>query len=188
MQRALVTYVRHAMARADDGVDPTLWELGDEGRRLAGRLAERLEVAPRIGALLTSTEPKAQQTAAVIAERWPVDVVADDRLREVERPWIGTGYRSVAHRYLRGELPDGWEPHPAVAERASAAVAAALEAAGSAPVVVVSHGLVLAVHLGDLFGGTFDREAFWSCLAFPDAWTLDDAGTLHRPLVGLAAP
>jgi len=175
------------MALTDEAVDPRQWHLGEEGLRLAGRLAERLEVAPRIGVLVTSTEPKAAQTAAVIAERWPVDVIADDRLREVDRPWIGAGYRSVAHRYLRGELPDGWEPHTAVAARAAAAVVEATQAAGDAPVVVVSHGLVLAVHLGDLFGEDFDREAFWSCLAFPDAWSLGPAGTLHRPQVGVAA-
>jgi broad specificity phosphatase PhoE len=175
------------MALSEEGVDPRQWELGEEGRRLAGRLAERLEVAPRIGALVTSSEPKAVQTAAAIAERWPVDVITDDRLCEVERPWVGAGYRSVAHRYLRGELPEGWEPHDEVAARAAAAVADATQAAGEEPVVVVSHGLVLAVHLGDRLGDAFDRESFWSCLAFPDAWSLDGAGTLHRPLVGVAA-
>jgi hypothetical protein len=48
--------------------------------------------------------------------------------------------------------------------------------------VVVSHGLALSLHLGDRLGPDFDRESFWSSLAFPDAWALDEAGTLHRPL------
>lgn len=173
------------MAVSDDGADPTCWQLDEDGRRLAGRLAERLEVAPAIAALVTSTEPKAVQTAEAIAARWPVEVVPDDRLREVTRPWIGTGYRSVAHRYLRGEVPSGWEPQESVVRRAAAAMSEATDAARGGPVVVVSHGLVLAVHLGSVLGETFDREAFWGRLAFPDAWCLDEAGTLHRPLVGV---
>ena len=185
MQAPSVTYVRHAMPETDDGADPTTWHLGEEGTRLAGRLAGRLEVAPRIGALVTSDEPKAVETAAAIAQHWGSEVVHDDRLREVRRPWVGEGYRSVAHRYLQGDLPARWEPYAEVVARTGAAVADARVAAGSGPVVVVSHGLALAVHLGAVLGDGFDRDAFWRCLAFPDAWTLDEVGTLHRPLVGV---
>jgi hypothetical protein len=53
--------------------------------------------------------------------------------------------------------------------------------AGGRPVVVVTHGLALSIHLGDVLGADFDRESFWSRLAFPDAWVLDD-GVLHRSL------
>jgi broad specificity phosphatase PhoE len=187
MQVAPVTFVRHAMPVTDADVSPSLWHLDHDGREAAGRLADRLEVAPRPGALVTSTEPKAVETAEAIGERWGTSVVGDDRLREVMRPWTGPGYRSVAHRYLRGELPDGWEPHAEVARRAGAAVADARAGARGAPVVVVSHGLVLAVHLGASLGADFDREVFWSCLAFPDAWGLDDAGTLHRPQLPASA-
>jgi broad specificity phosphatase PhoE len=108
-------------------------------------------------------------------------VQGDDRLREAVRPWIGTGYRAVAHRYLRGEQPEGWEPHDSVSVRVAAAVADAQRSAGGAPIIVVTHGLALAIHLGDRLGPDFDRESFWSRLAFPDAWALDD-DVLHRSL------
>ena len=49
------------------------------------------------------------------------------------------------------------------------------------PAIVVSHGLALSLHLGDRLGADFDREQFWSRLAFPDAWALDE-GVLHRSL------
>lgn len=177
-----ITYVRHSMPVPEQSVHPTAWHLDDRSRADAARLAERLEVAPVIGALVTSTEPKAIETAEAIAARWDVMVVADDRLREAIRPWIGSGYRAVAHRYLRGEVPDGWEPHNEVAARMAASVADATRAAADRPVVVVSHGLALAVHLGERLGVAFDRESFWSGLTFPDAWALDAAGVLHRPL------
>lgn len=175
------------MAAPEEGVHPTSWRLDDEGRRSAQRLAERLEVGrvgddggpPGIGALVASTEPKALATAAEIGAAWGADVAADPRLREAVRPWIGPGYRTVVHRYLRGELPPGWEPHADVAHRMAEALADA-QAATEGTVVIVSHGLALAVHLEDRLSGGFDPEHFWSGLAFPDAWLLDETGLLHR--------
>jgi broad specificity phosphatase PhoE len=178
-----ITYVRHAMAVPEQSVHPTAWHLDDRGRADAARLAERLEVAPAIGALVTSTEPKALETAEAIGARWDALVVPDERLREASRPWIGPGYRAVVHRYLRDELPEGWEPHAEVAARVAAAVADAMTTAAGRPVVVVCHGLALVLHLGKRLGAAFDRESFWSGLAFPDAWALDDAEVLHRLLL-----
>lgn len=181
MFTAGTTYVRHAMPVAEPDVLPCDWHLDDAGRRATAAVADRLEVAPGIGALVTSSEPKAVETALVIAERWSAVVHPDDRLREVERPWVGAGYRHVAHRYLRGELPDGWEPHADAARRAAAAVREARESS-SGPIVVVTHGLLLSVHLADLLGSSFDRECFWSTLAFPDAWSVHEPGTICRAM------
>jgi broad specificity phosphatase PhoE len=180
MPVAPVTYVRHAMPAPTEGAHPTDWHLDERARADAARMAGRLEVGVGVGRLVSSTEPKALETAAAIGERWGVPVEPDDRLREAVRPWIGAGYRAVVHRYLRGDLPDGWEPHVEVARRVGAVVSAARVAAEGAPVVVVSHGLALALHLAERLGTGFDREQFWSSLSFPDAWALDDTGMLHR--------
>jgi broad specificity phosphatase PhoE len=185
MDHVPISYVRHSMAVPDPDRHPTEWELDDRGRAEAERLADRLEVAPEIGVLVSSTEPKALGTAEVIAAVWGAAVRPDERLREARRPWVGPGYRAVAHRYLRGEPIDGWEPHADVSARTEAAVEEACDAADRRPVVVVTHGLVLAVHLRTKLGGGFDAESFWSCLAFPDAWALDSSGLLHRPLAQL---
>ena len=181
MDGAPITYVRHAMPVVEDGVDPVDWHLDDATRAHVTAWADRLEVREGIGLLVASTEPKALETAAAITERWPGEVHQDERLREAVRPWIGTGYRALAHRYLRGEQPDGWEPHAAVAERMAAAVHDAHASAAGGPVVIVGHGLALSIHLGEQLGPDFDRESFWSRLAFPDAWALAD-GMLHRSL------
>ncbi len=177
-----ITYVRHAMPAVHEDVPSTEWHLDGAVQEAAQVWADRLEVGGGIGALVSSTEPKALETAGAIAARWGATVQEDERLREADRPWIGVGYRAVAHRYLRGERPEGWEPHVAVAERMAAAVADAVSAAGDRAVIVVSHGLALAVHLGDRLGADFDRESFWSRLAFPDAWVLDADEVLHRSL------
>jgi broad specificity phosphatase PhoE len=178
-----ITYVRHAMPAVAEGLHSTEWHLDEATRNAAEIWAGRLEVGEQIGALVSSTEPKALETAAAIASRWDSVVVEEPRLREAQRPWIGTGYRAVAHRYLRGEVPEGWEPHASVAERVAAAVDDALASATDGPAIVVSHGLALSLHLGDRLGADFDRETFWSRLAFPDAWALD-GDVLHRSLPG----
>lgn len=185
MDQVPISFVRHSMAVPDTDRHPTEWVLDSGGRLEAEELAARLEVAPAIGALVSSTEPKALGTAEVIGAHWGAEVRGDDRLREASRPWVGPGYRAVAHRYLRGEAVDGWEPHAEVAQRVEACVEEACAAAEGRPVVVVTHGLVLAVHLRMRLGREFDAESFWSCLAFPDAWALDTAGLLHRPLARL---
>lgn len=179
-----ITYVRHAMPAVTEGVHSSEWHLDEATRAAAEIWAARLEVGGGIGALVSSTEPKALETAAAIAARWEATVLEDPRLREARRPWIGTGYRAVAHRYLRGEQPEGWEPHREVEERVAAAVADALAKATDGPAVVVSHGLALSLHLGDRLGDDFDRETFWSRLAFPDAWALGTDDVLHRSLPG----
>ena len=176
------TYVRHAMPVVEEGVDSTEWHLDDATRAHAEAWAARLEVGDDLGVLVTSTEPKAVETAEAIAARWPAELVRDDRLREARRPWVGTGYRAMAHRYLRGEQHDGWEAHAAVEERVRLAVAEAIARAGGQSVVVVTHGLAMSLHLGERLGGDFDRESFWSRLAFPDAWVLEGDGVLHRSL------
>jgi broad specificity phosphatase PhoE len=176
-----ITYVRHAMPAVTEGLHSTDWHVDAATRAAAEIWAGRLEVGDGIGALVSSTEPKAVETAAAIASRWGSAVVEEPRLREAERPWIGTGYRAVAHRYLRGEVPEGWEPHAAVATRVAAAVSDALALAAGRPAIVVTHGLALSLHLGDRLGDDFDRETFWSRLAFPDAWALD-GDVLHRSL------
>lgn len=170
------------MAVLDESVHPTEWRLDAIGWAAAAALADTLEVGDGIGLLVASTEPKAAETAAAIGTRWRVDVRADERLREAQRPWIGPGYRAMAHRYLRGEPYEGWEPHEEVAARVAAAVDDASASAGGRPVVVVTHGLALCLHLAARLGAGFDPDAFWSSVAFPDAWALDDAGLLHRPL------
>ncbi len=177
-----ITYVRHAMPVASEGVHPSGWHIDEAAKEHATAWASRLEVGDGIGRLVASTEPKAVETAEAVVRRWGGEVLLDDRLREARRPWIGPGYRAVAHRYLRGELPDGWEPHADVAGRMGAAVSDALTGASGAPVVVVTHGLILSIHLGDRLGSDFDRESFWSRLAFPDAWALAADDTLHRSL------
>lgn len=164
--------MRHAMAIVDPTSPPSGWELGPAGRAAAADLARHADVGDVV-AMASSPEPKAWATAAALAEKVGLDVRADDRLVEARRPWVGDGYRILAHRYLSGEEPPGWEARTEVAARVGAAVDALRADAGPGEVVVVGHGLSLTLHLEAVFGPPFDAYAFWCRLAFPDAWRVD---------------
>lgn len=170
--------VRHAMALPEEGTPPREWSLGPEGRAAADELARRARLGP-VAAIVTSPEPKALATAEALAAHAGRPVRVDARLAEARRPWVGEGYRAVVHRYVAGEELEGWEPHAEVAGRVAAAIAEVDEGPGE--VVVVSHGLALALHLEAVLPSGFDAFGFWCRLAFPDAWRLDGAAlTLSR--------
>jgi broad specificity phosphatase PhoE len=174
-------YVRHAMPRKRDGVAPGEWRLGPEGHIAAAALAGWLRLPDPPMLVVTSPEPKAAETAAPLAEQFRVPLVLDERLREVERPWVGEGYRLVARGYLRGEDPEGWEDRAAVIRRVDQAVTDAHAHVDDAPVAVVGHGLSLSLHVAQKLPSGFLAGQFWSRLSFPDAWLLDlDAQLLQH--------
>jgi broad specificity phosphatase PhoE len=168
-------YVRHAMPLLHPDQPPSAWDLGPAGRAAARELAASMEIEGRVAVVVSSTEPKALSTATPIGERFGLDVWPDDRLVEAGRPWVGSplDYRTLAHRFLAGEQPAGWEARERVVERVAAAVREAREKAGDEVVVVVGHGLSLCVHLGALLPRGFDPGGLWARLSFPDAWTVD---------------
>jgi broad specificity phosphatase PhoE len=170
-------YVRHAMPLLAPDLPSSQWDLGPAGRAAAKELAGSLSVGQALAIVVSSTEPKAVSTAVPIAERFAVELRADARLVEVRRPWIGSAvdYRALAHRYLAGGAPEGWEDRASVAERMAHAVLDAREVAGGGAVAVVGHGLSLCVHLESQLPAGFDPGSLWARLAFPDAWTVDRA-------------
>ncbi|MGH2609222.1 MAG: histidine phosphatase family protein, partial [Tepidiformaceae bacterium] len=116
MTRALIL-VRHAMSDVQSGVASRLWGItesaGEDCVLLAHALPEHL--APVIW---SSSERKAEQTAAIIAMRRGLRVAVDEGLGEVDRPttWEGD-YRAQAAAYLAGAAHPGWEPRERVMRR-----------------------------------------------------------------------
>jgi broad specificity phosphatase PhoE len=135
--------VRHAAVVVDLAVPSYEWRLSADGRRAAAAL--RLP----LGRALTSSEPKARETAELAG----LDARPDDRLREVRRPWIGDRHESWVRRYLGGEELEGWEPREAVLARLHAAL-------DGFEGVAVTHGLAISLYAGL----TFEQ---WRALPFP---------------------
>jgi len=183
-----VILVRHAMPDVVPGTPPRSWGLGKRGREDCVLLAHALAGCALAGAF-SSTEPKARQTADVIALRLGLQVAEDVRFGEIERPaaWVSDHGDRVL-RYLEGEEHAGWEPRAGAIARFGAAVAAARGRAGEGDIVIAAHGTVMALWAGAITGmaGT---AAWWASLTFPDAWRVDlhDGGMEHLFNGGTAA-
>ncbi len=175
-----VILIRHALPEVIRGLSSKLWALSESAKEDCVLLAHALppDLAPMV---LSSGQPKVDETAAVIALRRGLRVHVDPRVAEVDQPdaWFDGDYRAVAADYLRGANPHGWEGPEAVATRFAAAVEEALAANETGDLVVVDHGLALSLYLAS--NVAIDLVPFWQALTFPDAWRLDlEAGTVER--------
>jgi broad specificity phosphatase PhoE len=158
--------VRHSAPELDPSVPSEEWGLSEEGRRRCGSLAERLSRhKPRV--LLASTEPKARETAELVAPALGLEVQLSDGVRETARLTVGWLAPEEIDRGVRElfERPDevvfGEESAEAALARFEAAVAELSE-----PAAVVTHGTVLSLYAAPRIGrGGYE---LWSSLELPD--------------------
>ena len=158
--------VRHSAPELDPSTPSEEWRLSEEGRRRCGQLGERLaRHEPR--ALLASTEPKARETAELVAPALGLEVQLSDGLRETARRTVGWLAPEEIDRGIRelferpGEVVFGEESGEAALARFEAAVAGLPE-----PAVVVTHGTVLSLYAAPRIGR--DAYELWNGLELPD--------------------
>ena len=158
--------VRHSVPEAERDVPSEEWRLSEEGRRRCGPLAERLaRFGPPV--LLASTEPKARETAELIAPALGLEVQLSERLRETARRTVGWLEPDELEQGIRRlfERPDevvyGEESAAAALARFEAAVEGLPESA-----VVVSHGTVISLYAAARTGR--DPFELWKSLDLPD--------------------
>jgi broad specificity phosphatase PhoE len=158
--------VRHSVPELDRSVPSEEWRLSEEGRRRCAPLAERLaQHEPRV--LLASTEPKARETAELVAPTLGLEVQLSDGVRETARRTVGwlaqeeidCGIRELFER--AGEVVFGEESAEAALARFEAAIIGLTE-----PAVVVTHGTVLSLYAAPRIGR--DAYELWSSLELPD--------------------
>jgi len=159
-----VIFIRHAEPLVEPDQPPAKWQLSLRGKALSHELGASL--APTgLRRIITSPEEKARETATVLAEVLGVNVITDDRLREVQRPWTDDNFADLVARYLHGDRIEGWEPVEQVVSRLEAFL---LSRPSEGPIGVVTHGTAMSCLLGG--GDSADRARFWSDLTMPDAW------------------
>lgn len=150
----------------DPSVPSEEWTLSDEGRRRCRALAERL-AAYEPAVLLSSTEPKARETAELVAPSLGLDVRLSDGLRETARRTVGWlspegldgGIRALFDR--PDEVVFGEESAASALSRFEAAVEGLPEAS-----VAVTHGTVLSLFVAARTGR--DPYELWRSLELPD--------------------
>jgi broad specificity phosphatase PhoE len=159
--------VRHGQSTWNDQgriqgqLDPPLSELGrEQARRVAERLSGR-----RFAAFYTSDLSRTQETAAAIAQAIGMEPVANPQLREVGLgAWEGMTAAEVAERYPaeweRWRAMPSWDSVPGAEgsarfeTRVRGVIADLLDHHAHGDVLVVTHGGVIQVALGEVVGRT----------------------------------
>jgi broad specificity phosphatase PhoE len=156
---------------------PDQWKLSPEGQLAAVALGPCL---PSGAYLSASTEPKAWETLSPFGRPH-----LDRRFGEVVRlgePYDGN-FRELRRSYIEGRDHPGWEPRAEAAARFDAAIADHLARAGTAPLVVATHGMVMTLWLTARVA-LAEPGAFWAALRLPDVLRVDLAAATVTRITG----
>jgi broad specificity phosphatase PhoE len=164
--------IKHASPQVVPGIPPEQWRLSESGRASCPRLAAALRpLAP--GVVVTSEEPKASETAELLARELSVPFHTAPNLHEHDRsnvPHLRSGeFISLMEVLFRmpNQLVLGKETASGALKRFRNALDDVLEAHGGdgKNLAVVSHGTVIALLLERLGGrGGFD---VWRAMKLP---------------------
>jgi broad specificity phosphatase PhoE len=180
MSGAALILVRHGRPAIDPDQPPITWPLCPDGREAVARLAEQLAAyAP--AAIVSSPEPKARETAEIIAKRLGLKVVEDDGLHEHKRPALAFGTEEAFRARIAQVFSDPAKPVAGgeSVEQACARMSSCLDGHAARPLLAVTHGTVLSEYLGRRLG--LDAHDLWRSLHTPDAFVLDaDGGLIAR--------
>jgi broad specificity phosphatase PhoE len=167
-----VILVRHSVPEIEAARPACQWGLSKEGRARCLSLADDLRPHhPEL--ILSSTEPKAQETAALLAKALHLAWHTAENLHEHERasvPFFES--RAAFHEAIQAFFR---HPHARVfgdetaiqaLNRFANALRHALSLYPEKTVVIISHGTVMSLFIAHLTGD--DPCAVWQKLKFPD--------------------
>jgi broad specificity phosphatase PhoE len=169
---ARLILVKHSQVAPDQAVPPKHWRLSQRGRDLCLPLAEALRpYAP--GILASSDEPKAIDTANVIANQLGLSVHIAAGLDEHRRPYVAKNFLTLMRRYFEapGERVFGEESAAEATDRFASAVDAAARAHRANTLAIVTHGTVLALYAAPFFG--LEPYVLWTRMSHPSFVVLD---------------
>ena len=168
--------IRHARPVVDPSQPARAWPLSDEGREGARRLVERLRPLG-LTRVVSSVEPKAWETGAIVAQRLGVPCSAAPGLEEHDRegaPFLAPEAldRALDDFFARpDELVYGRETANQALERFAAAVAAVEAGYPDERLAISSHGTVISLLVARRRG--VDGRAFQRGLAMPDVVVIE---------------
>ncbi len=178
--------IRHADTQIDPGVAAKQWQLSERGIERAENLAKHLD-GSGIQAVICSMEPKAIQTAQILAALLDLNIETVEGLHEHERP-LTTGtfaspeeFRERVKQFF--EFPDrlvlGAESAEQCYQRFNRAILGVIKRHAGKTIAVVSHGTVLSLLLSRY--NHLDPYPFWRALGMPACITVDIPGfTIHE--------
>ncbi len=167
--------VKHSLPELQPDRPASGWRLSEEGRRRCAPLVEALTVyKPEV--IVASAEPKATETARLVAERMALPYRVVDGLHEHDRSnvgWLGTAQleASVARFFAEPQaLVLGLETAEQAQRRFVGAVGGVLESNPDRNVVIVAHGTVITLFVAQMAAAAtpgFSAFAFWKELGLP---------------------
>ena len=177
MSAPALILVRHGRPVIDPDAPPTTWPLCPEGREAVARLAERIAAyAP--AAVASSPEPKAAETAEIIAAALGLKVELDAGLHEHKRPALAFGTEEAFRARIAQVFAEPTKPAPGgeSVEQACERLAKAIAEHPARPLVAVTHGTVLSHYVARRLD--LDAHDLWRSLHTPDAFVFDADGAL----------
>ena len=105
MEKILIL-IRHSLPEVTEDVPAREWKLSDDGRALAHRLAERLrQYQPEV--IASSVEPKAKETAEIVASKFGIKSQVFEDLHEHDRSgttiFPGKSFKNPSVRFLKSQ-------------------------------------------------------------------------------------
>jgi broad specificity phosphatase PhoE len=173
---AKLILIKHAPPQVEAGVSSHEWKLSAAGREKAAALAERLRPhAPSI--VFTSDEPKAMETAEIVAAALKVQHEVAPDLHEHDRsnvPQMQTR-EFISSMALFFKKPDelvlGLETAEQAQRRVTVAIDRILTQHEDGDIAIVTHGTVLALYLAPMLEG--DAFDLWRRMGLPSYVVLD---------------
>ncbi len=168
--------IKHSVPEVVENTPAREWHLSEDGKLRAERLAKRL-IAYQPEVLFSSVEPKAKETAEMIAALHNLHVHFAENLREHDRsnaPYLSKAeFQNAVREFFANPemLMFGNETANQSYDRFSKAIHALLEAHKDRTIAVVSHGTVISLFISHLFNtsGYF----LWKELGLPSFIVLD---------------
>ena len=168
--------VKHSVPEIEEARPANTWKLSEQGKLRAQRLAEHLE---GFGAevIVSSHEPKAIETAEIIARRLQLNVQIVPDLQEHDRTNVSylphDAFQALIRDFFQrpDELVFGNETASEAYLRFYRAVHSILNEYSNKTIVAVTHGTVISLFVSQLTGSS-DLE-LWGMLGLPSFVALD---------------
>ena len=172
----LLILVKHSLPEIAEDRPAREWILSEAGRERARKLVASL-LPYQTEIILSSVEPKARETASILAEGLGLTVQAVNGLQEHDRstsPYYEKGeFETMVQEFF--EKPDllvfGKETARQSLARFRETVEIAMEAQKDKIITIVSHGTVISLFVSWLTG--CDGLALWQSLGLPSFVVLD---------------
>ena len=175
MEKHLIL-VKHSLPKIVENTPAREWRLSEEGQIRAHQLAERLSCyQPEM--IVSSIEPKAQETAEIIAEKYNLTIQIVEDLHEHDRsktPYLSKAeFQASVRKFF--ENPDtlvfGNETANQCHVRFHRAVYSVLNYHANKTIVIVAHGTAISLFVSRLTG--IPDLSLWNELGLPSFLVLD---------------